>query len=366
MTALMSEKSRLIVPVVLIMSLMPCTACRSMSSATLKASKKLAPRGTSASSRSLGMVMTASTHDASPRRPSSAIRVRRGPSKANGLVTTATVRASSSLASDAITPVAPVPVPPPSPAETKTMSAPCSSSTMSSVFSRADWRPISAFDPAPKPLVMRAPSCSLCGAAHAESACRSVSMAWNSTPPSPSRTRRDTALQPPPPTPITLIRAPLRASSWISYFRLSMSDSAIAICLSLRGRAYARPLLQDFAQPTASFPLMFGLGFQLRRIHGQPCGYAPLRIVHLLRPILNPHRQAIARLALQDARGDVAKVGEPGRRSGEKHAAQQGVLHPHPRQFGAHEVEEVFAAGLQHLVDEHAGGFAALTIFRRG
>ena len=119
------------------------------------------------------------------------MRMRRGPSKAKGLVTTATVSASSSLASEAITGAAPVPVPPPSPAVTKTMSAPCSSSTMWSVFSSAAWRPISGFDPAPRPLVILAPSCSLLGTWQAESACRSVSMAWNSTPSRPSCTRRD-------------------------------------------------------------------------------------------------------------------------------------------------------------------------------
>ena len=41
--------------------------------------------------------------------------MRRGPSKPKGLVTTATVSASSSLASEAITGAAPVPVPPPKP-----------------------------------------------------------------------------------------------------------------------------------------------------------------------------------------------------------------------------------------------------------
>ena len=56
--------------------------------------------------------------------------MRRGPSKPKGLVTTATVSASSSLASDAITGAAPVPVPPPRPAVTNTMSAPCRISTM--------------------------------------------------------------------------------------------------------------------------------------------------------------------------------------------------------------------------------------------
>ena len=114
MVALTSEKSRLIRPGVTMMSLMPCTAWRSRSSATLKDSKKLVPRGTRFSRRSLGIAITVSTVPARRPRPSSARRMRRGPSKPNGLVTTATVSASSSLASDAITGAAPVPVPPPS------------------------------------------------------------------------------------------------------------------------------------------------------------------------------------------------------------------------------------------------------------
>ena len=177
MVALMSEKSRLISPGVMMMSLMPCTACRSRSSAVRNASKKLVPRGTSASSRSLGMAITVSTMDASLPSPSSASFMRRDPSKLNGLVTTATASASSSLASDAITGAAPVPVPPPRPAVTNAMSAPCSASTMPSVFSSAACRPTSGFDPAPSPRVIFAPSCSLLGTWHASSACMSVFMA---------------------------------------------------------------------------------------------------------------------------------------------------------------------------------------------
>ena len=48
------------------------------------------------------------------------------PSNLKGLVTTATVRAPSSLARLAMTGAAPVPVPPPRPVVTKTMSAPVS------------------------------------------------------------------------------------------------------------------------------------------------------------------------------------------------------------------------------------------------
>ena len=54
--------------------------------------------------------------------------IRSRPSKRKGLVTTATVKMSISLATSAITGAAPVPVPPPMPAVINTMSAPFSAS----------------------------------------------------------------------------------------------------------------------------------------------------------------------------------------------------------------------------------------------
>src|ERR1700730_16051829 len=119
--------------------------------------------------------------------------MRRLPSNANGLVTTATVSAPSSLASEATTGADPLPVPPPSPAVMKTMSEPSSASMIFSVSSRAALRPTSGLAPAPSPLVILA--------------------AMNSTPSTLARIMRFTALHPPPPTPMTLIFAPSRRSS---------------------------------------------------------------------------------------------------------------------------------------------------------
>src|ERR1035441_98070 len=98
LVALMSGKSRGRRPGVMRMSLMPGTAWRSRSSATLKLSKKLVPFGTSFSRRSLGMAMTVSTVPARRARPSSAMRMRRGPSKPKGSGATAAGGASRSLA----------------------------------------------------------------------------------------------------------------------------------------------------------------------------------------------------------------------------------------------------------------------------
>ena len=208
-----SAKSRLMMPGMVMMSLMPCTAWRRMSSAMRKASKKLVPRSTVSIRRSLGMTMTVSTQPTNSESACSACIMRRLPSKAKGLVTTATVSAPSSLASEATTGAEPLPVPPPRPAVMKTMSEPSSASMIFSVSSSAALRPTSGLAPAPSPLVSLAPICSFTGACDSLSACRSVLAAMNSTPSTLARIMRLTALQPPPPTPITLIFAPSNRSS---------------------------------------------------------------------------------------------------------------------------------------------------------
>ena len=76
--------------------------------------------------------MSVSTSLRSFSMPESAWPARRLPSKPNGRVTTPIVSAPSVLAISATTGAPPVPVPPPSPAVTKTMSAPLSTSSISS------------------------------------------------------------------------------------------------------------------------------------------------------------------------------------------------------------------------------------------
>src|SRR5487761_178815 len=208
-----SAKSRLMMPGMVMMSLMPCTAWRRMSSAIRNASKKLVPCSTHSISRSLGITLTVSTQPINSPKACSACCKWRLPSNANGFVTTATVSAPSSLARFATTGAAPLPVPPPNPEVTNTMSAPSSASRILSVSSSAALRPISGFAPAPKPLVSFVPSCNLVGACDIFSACKSVLAAMNSTPSTLARIMRFTALQPPPPTPMTLIFAPFCGSS---------------------------------------------------------------------------------------------------------------------------------------------------------
>ena len=159
------------------------------------------------SSRSFGMTISVSHSARSASMPSSACVARFLPSKENGRVTTPMVSAPSLRAMLAITGAPPVPVPPPSPAVTKTMSAPLSTSSISSRWSSAALRPTSGCAPAPRPRVSSRPTSSLTSASLISSACASVLMAMNSTPLRPTSIIRLTALTPPPPTPTTLMTA---------------------------------------------------------------------------------------------------------------------------------------------------------------
>ena len=134
------------------------------------------------SSFSLGMVMSESTYCDSSLIPSSASIIRFLPSKTNGLVTTATVRMPSPLATSATIGAAPVPVPPPIPAVIKTISAPCKTSAMRSLSSKAASLPMPGFAPAPRPLVMFPPSCNSVLELRLWSAWESVLAQINSTP----------------------------------------------------------------------------------------------------------------------------------------------------------------------------------------
>src|SRR6185503_12186097 len=89
----------------------------------------------------------------------------------------------------------------------KTRSQPSSTSSTSSRFSSMACRPISGRAPAPNPLVSFLPIWIFTSDLEAVSACESVLTETKSTPRSCSSIMRLTALPPPPPTPITFIRA---------------------------------------------------------------------------------------------------------------------------------------------------------------
>jgi hypothetical protein len=138
---------------------------------------------------------------------------RREPSKEKGLVTTATVSAPTSWAIWAMIGVAPVPVPPPMPLVMKTMSAPSSKveDLLVGLERRvaADLRVGSGAEAAGQ---LRS-ELQLDRRTARASAWASVLAAMNSTPERPASIIRLTELQPPPPTPMTLIRAGSGSSS---------------------------------------------------------------------------------------------------------------------------------------------------------
>ena len=207
MIARTSAKSRLIRPGTVMMSLMPATPWRRTSSTTRNASTIEVFFWTTSRRRSLGIVISVSTLALSSSEAFSATSLRRLPSKLNGLVTTPIVRAPCSLASSATTGAAPEPVPPPSPAVMNTMSESTMASAILSRSSSAARWPIDASPPAPRPRVILSPMRILCGASDCSSAWASVLQAMNSTPIISARIIRLTALLPPPPTPMTRMRA---------------------------------------------------------------------------------------------------------------------------------------------------------------
>jgi len=90
---------------------------------------------------------------------------------------------------------------------TNTMSAPRTASLSSSRLSSAASRPMRGSAPAPRPRVIVPPMWIFTSASQPVSACASVLTAMNSTPRTPWSIMRLTALEPPPPTPMTLMTA---------------------------------------------------------------------------------------------------------------------------------------------------------------
>ena len=182
MTPLTSAKSTLISPGVVIRSVIPCTPLSRTSSALRKASINETPASPIWKEPVIGDHDQGVAASRSEVMPASAWFERRLPSKENGRVTTPTVSAPSLRAMVATTGAPPVPVPPPSPAVTNTMSAPRSSSSISS------WHPQRPCGPPPGPLRPRVPGWShdprqaLTSASLISSAWASVLMAMNSTP----------------------------------------------------------------------------------------------------------------------------------------------------------------------------------------
>ena len=202
---LTSAKSKFIKPGTTIKSVILLTPAWRTSSAIEKASANVVFSSATLNKFWFGITIVVSTRCSNSLRPCSAILILPAPSNWKGLVTTATVRIPSSLATRAITGAAPVPVPPPIPAVIKSMLVPSNRSIISCLVSSADDLPISGWDPAPSPLVTWTPSCIFASLNDFDKACASVLAATNSTPDKPACIMLLIALPPAPPTPKTVI-----------------------------------------------------------------------------------------------------------------------------------------------------------------
>ena len=204
---LTSLKSILTIPAVLIISEILRAALLSVLSANWKASETVFLPYISISF-SLLTTRRASTLSCSLRTPSNARSILRRPSNLNGIVAMPTVNLPASRAILPTIGAAPVPVPPPIPAVMKTISVSSlvSAFKTSVVLSSAASLAISGLLPAPRPLVILGPSVILLGTGLLLSACSSVLQSKNETPLIISFLYIvETALPPPPPTPMTLI-----------------------------------------------------------------------------------------------------------------------------------------------------------------
>src|SRR5580658_9542140 len=157
---------------------------------------------------------------------------------------------------------------------------------------------------------------------------------------------RPTAFDPPPPIPITLMRAPLRVSSCNSY--LSSSISYLQ-CLPR--------LTQNPSQHSYRLPFEIHLAAQSRRIHRESGGGGPRGIVQLVRPIQKSLRQPNARGAIENAFGDVADSRQQSAAARYHEAAGNSPLHTGALQFRPHHFKQLHRPGFQNLVDEPARRF---------
>ena len=206
-TDLTSAKSTLIKPLVVISSAMLCTALVTTSFAAANASSSVTSGPRKVSRFSFGTTIIESALSRSSKRPVSAIRILLSPSNENGSVTTATVNTPSSRAIFAIVGAAPVPVPPPMPEVINSISALPIAAAISSRLSSAACLPMAGSAPAPRPLVRFAPSLRMLSDGNLASAWVSVFMHLNVTPGISAEIICCNALQPPPPTPNTLMTA---------------------------------------------------------------------------------------------------------------------------------------------------------------
>ena len=172
---------------------------------------------------------------------------------------------------------------------------------------------------------------------------------------------RATALQPPPPTPITLIRAP--GAGLLFDFVLQR----VHIAVDDPHRCYLPASYLQNAVAAAPPALLLRL-----RSSAWPSTWPgpprwSTRVSISSGQSIDAHRQAVARLAAEDALGHVAQARQARRRAPVSTTPPiSACVHAHARQFPVHVLEQLLGARLQNLVDQAARHFARLAVLRAG
>ena len=287
----------------------------------------------------------------SRRGPRSACFMRRGPSKANGLVTTATVRAFNSLASEATTGAAPVPVPPPRPAVTNTMSAPSSTSMIRSVSSSAACWPT-------RGIGSRAQAVGHLGANGQFVGDRRSVQRLHVGVENVELDARESLVH-------HAGDGVRSAAADADHLDLGSEQS-----LFLDGkfqRVHSNPpvsaalLIIETTAPSdpGAFRLPLAFSFQARGIFRESRGRGPHRAQQFIRQILDAGWQRIARRAIQHTLGHVAHAVEQRAAAGQDHAFEQLLIHADGHQLRAHMDKQLFGARFQNFVQLLARRFRA-------
>ena len=298
--------------------------------------------------------MTVSATLASSARPCSACLRRLGPSNAKGLVTTATVSAPSSLASDATTGAAPVPVPPPRPAVTNTMSAPSSRSMIFSVSSSAACRPTAGSEPAPRPFVIFEPMASLAGTrARPRAPARRYLVRRTRRPRglhSACARRHSSRLRPRRRREFCVLGAD--SSSIMNFNASSAMLFSSSIVLSLPHSHPTQPIVRLCRAAAGAISISPNTSPVRRRWSTagffNSSGQSP-----------NPLRQAVASLAFRDSLRHVAHAVQQRAAAGEHDAFEQIALHADALQFRAHVQEQSLRRALPEFHSARCGELRA-------
>src|SRR6202171_841672 len=236
-----------------------------------------------------------------------------------------------------------------------------------SVSSSAAERPTFGSAPAPSPFVSLLPICSLIGALLERSACRSVLATMNSTPSRPVPTIRLTALLPPPPIPMTLIRAagPSPSSRWSRSGRSTRLSSASGVSYrSVIRHSFAhsgRPglsseeFLEQTTEPAGHTAERPRAHREARRVadkvpvciqHQADAG-GKRRTVHVVGQPTDTGGTAAPDGQIEDLLGDLGHPVEDGAAAGQRDPGIEALLVSRPPDLVPHQMEDFLGARLE-------------------